>query len=51
MLTKIKNFVKQNLSWLTFGLCALILVVNLRQCAAHNKGPRKAPGEIRHVAP
>ena len=52
MLTKIKNFVKENLNWIVLGICVFILALNLRQCGAKNhKGPKKAPGEIRHVAP
>ena len=47
MLTKIKNFVKKNLTWLTFGLCLAILVVNLGQCV--KMGPRKGSAAPKHV--
>jgi len=47
MLTKIKNFVKENLSWFTFGLCVAILVINLGQCV--KMGPRKGPAQAKHV--
>ena len=32
MLTKIKNFVKTHISWITLGLCVVIFVINLRSC-------------------
>jgi len=47
MITKIKNFVKENLTWLTFGLCLAILVINLGQCV--KMGPRKGPAHAKHV--
>lgn len=52
MLTKIKNFVKQNINWFVLGICVFILALNLRQCGAGaHKGPRKAPAEASQVAP
>lgn len=50
MLTKIKNFVKTHISWITLGLCVAIFAMNLRACIGQ-KGPRKGPAEAHHVAP